>query len=83
MVDLNKLNCMNYHVSDSEGDFWYAQNGLRSLYQYAIRSDKTLRELCNELLDKGQVTFQYHLQAHKLGIYSPELNLTELTITMI
>jgi hypothetical protein len=83
MLDLNRLNCMNYHVADTSGEHWYAQNGLRSLYQYAIRSDKSFREICTELNNLGEVTFKYHLQAHKMGIDSPELNLAELTLTMI
>lgn len=82
--DLNTLNCMNYHVShNNEGDYWYAQNGLRSLYEYAIRSNKSFRELCLEMIDKGEVTINYHIQAHELGIDNPELNTCELTLTMI
>ena len=52
---LNKLNCMNYHVTDSEGDFWFAQNGLRSLYQYSKVSNLSFRELCTTMLEKGEV----------------------------
>jgi hypothetical protein len=53
--NLNKLNCMNYHVSDSEGDHWFACNGLRSLYTYSKVSDIDFRELCLKMLDKGEV----------------------------
>jgi len=75
---------MNYHVScESSGDYWYAQNGLRSLYEYAIRSNKTFREICTELDGKGEISFKYHLQAHKYGINNPELNTCILTLTMI
>ena len=81
-VNLNKLNCMNYHVSMGD-EHWYAQNGLRSLYQYAIRSDKSFREICTELNDKGESSFNYHVQANKLGINNPELNVAEITLTMI
>lgn len=82
-MDLNRLNCMNYQVTDSEGDFWFAQNGLRSIYEYAIRSDKTFREFCTELDNKGEISFKYHIVADKLDINNPELLLTELTLTMI
>jgi hypothetical protein len=55
-MDLNKLNCMNYHVFEPEsGDHWYAQQGLRSLYNYSKNSDMPFRELCTRMLDKGEV----------------------------
>ena len=47
-MDLNRLNCMNYHVSDNDGGFWYAQNGLRSIFEYSKLSDKSFRELCRQ-----------------------------------
>jgi hypothetical protein len=52
---LNKLNCMNYHVQNSKDDFWYAQNGLRSLWVYSKESDTSFRELCLKMLEEGQV----------------------------
>ena len=54
MIDLKKLNCMNYHVADSEGEHWYAQNGLRSLYVYSKISNKSFREICTDLNDRGE-----------------------------
>ena len=52
---LNKLNCMNYHVSITDNSHWYAQNGLRSLYTYSKISNKTFKEICTEMLVSGQV----------------------------
>lgn len=52
---LNKLNCMNYHVSDSENNSWYAQNGLRSLYEYSKVSNSSFKAIANEMHIKGQV----------------------------
>lgn len=52
---LEKLNCMNYHVADSENDCWYAQNGLRSLYSYSKVTDKSFKEICKQLLDTGEI----------------------------
>lgn len=52
---LTKLNCMNYHVSDSNNDHWYAQNGLRSLYVYSKDTDKSFKTICNELYNKGEI----------------------------
>lgn len=57
-MNLNKLNCNNYHVCDSENDHWYAQNGLRSLYEYSKISDKTFREICTVLYYKGEITIK-------------------------
>ena len=54
-VNLNRLNCMNYHVSDSDDGFWYAQNGLRSLYVYSKDTDKSFKAICTELHTNGQV----------------------------
>ena len=53
---LNKLNCMNYHVCNNDNEFWYAQNGLRSLYVYSKNSDTSFREICNTLYTKGEIT---------------------------
>lgn len=53
---LNKLNCMNYQVNDSEDQFWYACNGLRSLYHYSQNSNISFKELCTKMLETGQVT---------------------------
>lgn len=70
--NLNRLNCNNYYVYDHHSeDHWYAQNGLRSLYQYAKLSDKSFRDICLSLLDSGEVT----LLDTRYG--------TELTLTMI
>ena len=52
---LTRLNCMNYHVSDSDNEHWFAQNGLRSLYTYSKLSNITFKELCLQMIDKGQV----------------------------
>lgn len=52
---LNRLNCMNYHVTDSEGDHWYATNGLRSLYEYSKITDTDFRCLCIAMDIGGQV----------------------------
>jgi hypothetical protein len=59
-MDLNKLNCMNYQVFDVETrDYWYAQQGLRSLYNYSKDSDMSFRELCTRMLDRGEVILKY------------------------
>ena len=56
-MDLNKLNCNNYHVfEDNTDDHWYAQNGLRSLYVYSKISNKSFRYICETLLNRGEVT---------------------------
>ena len=52
--DLQRLNCMNYHVADSDNEYWFAQNGLRSLYTYSKIGNKSFREICNELSTKGE-----------------------------
>lgn len=52
---LNTLNCNNYHVADSDNEHWYAQNGLRSLYEYSKISDKTFKAICIEMLAKKEV----------------------------
>ena len=72
-VDLNRLNCMNYHVSESiTGDHWYAQNGLRSLFVYSkLDEDFTFRQLCEILHDLQEVT----IKDNRTGNY--------LTLTMI
>jgi len=57
-VDLNRLNCMNYQVHDAEGDYWYAQNGLRSIYTYSKCTDVPFREICLALLKEGQIEFK-------------------------
>lgn len=53
--NLNRLNCMNYHVEDSNGDFWYAYNGLRSLYEYSKISEKSFRLICETMILEGQI----------------------------
>lgn len=53
--DLQKLNCMNYHVADSDNEYWFAQNGLRSLYTYSKITDTSFRDICLGLLLKGEV----------------------------
>lgn len=53
--NLNRLNCMNYHVSDSEGNYWFAQNGLRSLYCYSKCTDTSFRDICLSLINKGEI----------------------------
>lgn len=72
-VDMKKLDCMNYHVTDSEGEFWFAQNGLESLKVYAELSDWSFDDICQELDYIGQVTIK--------DLRSTELNI--LTLTMI
>jgi hypothetical protein len=52
---LNKLNCNNYHVSDASGDFWFACDGLRSLYRLSKCSNVTFKAICLELLASGQI----------------------------
>ncbi len=54
-LDINKLNCNNYHVSDTDGEFWYAQNGLRSIYTYSKISNTPFKTICLELLNSGQI----------------------------
>jgi hypothetical protein len=55
--NLNKLNCNNYHVYDHiSNDSWFAQNGLRSLYEYSKISGSTFKAICLTLLNSGQVT---------------------------
>jgi hypothetical protein len=52
---LNKLNCMNYHVTDlTVGDTWFAWSGLRSLYTYSKISDTSFKKICIDLLEVGQ-----------------------------
>lgn len=71
---LNKLNCMNYQVNcEITDNFWYAQNGLRSLYTYSANSDHSFKELCLKMLETGQVTLTYN----QLG------ELKKYTLTMI
>lgn len=55
--NLNKLNVMNYMINDlKEGGYWYADNGLRSLYHYSKQTkDMTFRQICEQLLVDGQV----------------------------
>lgn len=54
---LNTLNCMNYHVQDETNDeYWYATNGLRSLYNYSkVSENKTFREICLEMIERQEV----------------------------
>lgn len=54
---LNTLNCMNYHVQDETNDeYWYATNGLRSLYNYSkVTENKNFREICLEMIERQQV----------------------------
>jgi hypothetical protein len=54
-IDLNKLNCMNYHVEDDMQDFWYSTNGLRSIYNYSKVSDISFKDLCLALLKDKQI----------------------------
>jgi hypothetical protein len=58
--NLNKLNCNNYHVSEDEtGDYWFAQNGLRSLYHYSKMATKMdFRTLCLRMIETGEVTIE-------------------------
>lgn len=57
MIDLNKLNCNNYHVYDHvTGDHWYAQNGIRSLWVYSKISGSTFRHICESLSINSEVT---------------------------
>jgi len=73
IVDLNKLNCMNYHVSESNtNDFWYAQNGIRSLYAYSKLDDAfSFRAICEQMSCYGEIT----LKDNRTGNF--------LTLTMI
>lgn len=57
-MDLKKLNCMNYHISDSENEFWFAQNGLRSLFIYSKITDKSFRDICVQLDRTGEIILQ-------------------------
>lgn len=54
---LNTLNCMNYHVQDETNDeYWYATNGLRSLYNYSkVTENKNFREICLEMIERQEV----------------------------
>ena len=54
-MDLQKLNCMNYQIHDADGEYWFAQSGLRSLFTYAELSDTSFRDICTELLSSGQI----------------------------
>ena len=54
-LDLNKLNCMNYHIEDDAEDFWFAQCGLRSLYNYSKTSNSSFKDICYKLLLDGQI----------------------------
>lgn len=56
--NLDKLNCMNYQIHDSDEDFWFAQNGLRSLYTYSKCTDVSFREICLTLIKEGQIEFK-------------------------
>lgn len=57
MIDLKKLNCNNYYVYDHlTKDHWYAQNGLRSLFEYSKISGSTFRDICEKLNSLGEVT---------------------------
>lgn len=49
---LNKLNCMNYIVEDSESHY-YIQCGIRSLYKFAKRTNSNFKLMCRDLLNKG------------------------------
>ena len=49
---LNRLNCMNYCVADSEGQY-YLQCGLRSLYRFSKEWNISFKDLCNTLSTKG------------------------------
>jgi hypothetical protein len=72
--NMDRLNCMNYHVYDNETeDFWFAQNGLRSLYAYSKNSNKTFRELCLEMIKTGEVEI----------IRTHDGESVQLTLTMI
>ena len=56
-IDLNKLNCMNYCIHDHEGDWYFAQQGLRSLYNWSKRLDISFKELCMIMGKEGQIVF--------------------------
>ena len=54
MIDLNKLNCMNYIVSDDEVTY-YLTDGLRSLWRFSKSQDINFKNLCITLLNDNQV----------------------------
>ena len=56
--NLSRLNCMNYQVHDLEGEYWYAQNGLRSLFTYSKLSSTGFKDICKALLTEGQIVIQ-------------------------
>lgn len=71
---IKRLNCMNYHVNDDFNDaHWYAQNGLRSLFEYSKICNKSFKTICIELFETQQITIQ-DLR---------ENDCTTLTLTMI
>lgn len=64
-IDLNRLNVMNYMIHDLEcSDYWYADNGLRSLYRYSKMTSMSFKEICQTLNDEGQVI----LKDYKISI---------------
>lgn len=57
MRTLDTLNCNNYHVSeDFTGEYWFAQNGLRSLWHYSKMANISFRTLCLKMMETGEVT---------------------------
>lgn len=78
-MNLDRLNCMNYQVNcELTGDFWYAQCGLRSLYEYSKISDTSFRTICEVLDTEGQITIK---DTREVNEDFPERG--ELTLTMI
>ena len=49
---INKLNCMNYKFT-IEDEFYYLQDGLRSLYAVSRKYKVNFKELCLKLYEKG------------------------------
>lgn len=55
MIDLKKLNCNNYYVYDHVSEeHWYAQNGLRSLFNYSKKANKSFRQICSDISENGE-----------------------------
>ena len=58
-IDFNKLNCMNYHIELIEygsltGDYWYAKNGIRSLWCNAKHYNLDFKDVLIQLNKTGQ-----------------------------
>ncbi len=58
MIDLNKLDNSNYLITDSLDNIWFATEGLRALYAYSKISTATLRHICTELDNVGEITIK-------------------------